>query len=78
MNKRLLRFYKIYSWIYLVAVLFGIFYHYYIEPVEVSAGITQAHYNIAYFLVSAIWLIPVIGLFLFSFSKYIPFIFSIP
>ncbi|MDD5174085.1 MAG: hypothetical protein PHV48_04595 [Candidatus Omnitrophica bacterium] len=58
----------IYSWIYLGATLFGIFY-YALHPIKISIDTSQAEYWIAYILTSLIWLIPVVGLFLYSFNK---------
>jgi len=63
------KFWRVYSWIYLGAVLFGIFYHYFIEPVKVTIEVSKIQYTIAYILVSMLSLIPVAGLFLYSFNK---------
>ena len=68
------KFWKIYSWIYLGAILFAIFY-YALKPIRISGDVSHSNYIIAYVLVSISWLIPVIGLFLYSFNKKIITIF---
>ncbi len=62
------KFWKIYSWIYLGATLFGIFY-YVVNPIELETELTPIKYFIAYILASLFWLIPAGGLFLYSFNK---------
>lgn len=62
------KFWKIYSWIYLGAILFAVVY-YALNPFEKAEGTSQTSYNIAYFIVSLHWFIPVVGLFLYSFKK---------
>jgi len=64
------KFWKIYSWIYLCTILLAIGY-YALNPFEyVDPEVTkQTSYIIAYSMISLLWLIPVVGLFLYAFRK---------
>lgn len=62
------KFWKTYSWIYLGALVFGIFYNV-MKPIKIKTELTPTQYIIAYILASLFWLIPAIGLFLYSFNK---------
>lgn len=62
------KFWRVYRWIYLSAILFGIFYNA-LNPIEIETELTSAKYVIAYIIASLFWLIPAIGLFLYSFNK---------
>jgi len=63
------KFWKVYRWIYLGAVLFGIYHYAVINPVETTIELSQTKYIIAYILASLFWLIPAIGLFLYSLNR---------
>lgn len=63
------KFWKVYSWIYLGAILFGIFYNIIVKPIKIEIELTPTKYVIAYILASLFWLIPAIGLFLYSLNK---------
>lgn len=70
------KFWKIYSWIYLGVMIFGLVYY-----MQNSADITielsrikyiiayVIAYVIAYIIIALLWSIPVVGLFLYSFNK---------
>jgi len=62
------KFWKAYSWVYLIVVIYGIYY-YAVNPVEIPAEINRISYIIAYVLISLFSLVPVLGLFLYAFNR---------
>lgn len=62
------KFWKIYSWIYLIVILYGIF-SYALTPITMKTELTKIQFVIAYSIASLFWLIPVVGIFLYSFDK---------
>ena len=62
------KFWKIYSWLYLVVVLYGIF-SYAMTPIAAKAEATKTQFAIAYSIASLFWLIPVFGIFLYAYGK---------
>lgn len=62
------KFWKIYKWIYLGVVIYGIFY-YIINPIGIASGTSRLSYVIAYIMVSLMSFFPVYALFLHSAKK---------
>jgi len=59
---------KIYSWIYLVMLLYVILLEW-LHPIKIETELTPIQYSIVYVLASLFWLIPALGLFLYSYNK---------
>ena len=68
MNNIMVKFWRIFGCIYLVTIVLAVRY-YALNPFEKADGTSQLSYNIAHMIVSFLWFIPVIGLFLYSFNK---------
>ena len=61
-------FWKIFRWLYLAVMIYVIIRNI-LNPIEIKTEVSQTTYYVAYALLSLSWLIPVIGIFLYSYGK---------
>ena len=61
------KFWKIYSWIYFIFAMCAIITNF-LNPIEINTKLTPTQHIIVYSLASLLWLIPVLGVFMYAYN----------